>query len=721
GGTWKSGGLTADFFAGDAKSDFTRVQRRMAMTQFSGRTTFELDPSGLWNFTSPPGVNQGDPLPYAQLYTRTVGGTALGATNTVFRPNYTTGQQPLRTLQSGVNWIPQIRETGESTAKIDVVYRTPQAFAFINRIKGGYSLRDSYSNSWEGGAGDKTVKAPVGTYGQPGFVPGIYLPSARREGRIEGCQNTPGSLAPGGDACQYGYNVLTDPRNTRDGTLVLTPQQFQAFAVASLVNPATNTSFFNGARNRPAGLIDNWTQLDIPKALAYAQLPNMNFDCVKSCMATDGKIYDQPANKLTERVDAFYLMSDFNIDRIPFTKQALPFGLEIDGNIGTRYVRTKVHGTGSMTFNSFSITQTYDPKLPGAAGGFIASTVVKNTSVDATSNDILPSLNLAMWLVPDKLVIRYNIAKTVARPPVNQLLPSGTCNYDQRYTETDANPVQRCSNTIGNPALKARLNVNQNLSAEYYPNKDTMFTLAVFNQRGKVGQSITQSVSGGELFAGSELIDPLTGVDMSTLPFNYTTYVNGPNATRKGAEFSTKTAFTFLPGLLRYTGFDANYTKVKSSLTTGTIVDLLTGDIMPPARESKTQFNLALWYDDGRLSARVALQGAASWFTCLSPCGQTPRELINYPAQGGGTNAPQPLIYSPGSPNFKDATRYIDGKIGYKWKPGVELFIEGRNLANATTSNSQGQYAPLSNGVPNLLDYAYAGRRIMLGVQFRTL
>jgi hypothetical protein len=246
-------------------------------------------------------------------------------------------------------------------------------------------------------------------------------------------------------------------------------------------------------------------------------------------------------------------------------------------------------------------------------------------------------------------------------------------------------------------------------------------SVAGFYQKGKVGQFITQGVSGGALFAGSNLIDPITGIKLSDLPFNYSTYVNGPNSTRKGAEVSTKTAFTFLPGALRYTGFDANYTRVKSAHVTAAVVDLLTGAALPPAKESRYQYNLALWYDDGRLTTRVALQAAASWFNCISPCTQTPRELINYPAQGVGINGSTPIIYSPGSPNFKDATRFVDAKIGYKLRPNLELFIEGRNLGNATTSNSQGPYAPLSNGVPNLLDYAYAGRRIMVGVALRTM
>lgn len=76
--------------------------------------------------------------------------------------------------------------------------------------------------------------------------------------------------------------------------------------------------------------------------------------------------------------------------------------------------------------------------------------------------------------------------------------------------------------------------------------------------------------------------------------------------------------------------------------------------------------------------------------------------------------------YNPGAPNYKDTTRFIDAKISYKLRPNVEVFIEGRNLGNATTTNSQGGSAPFADGTPNLLDYSYAGLRIMVGLNFRT-
>ena len=98
------------------------------------------------------------------------------------------------------------------------------------------------------------------------------------------------------------------------------------------------------------------------KVFAIAGIPNDNFDCVKRCTASDGKVYDQPYAQLKERTSAFYLMTDFSVD-------GLPLGLEVEGNVGVRYVRTKVRGTGMMSFTAITKTASYDRDTPDAPGG----------------------------------------------------------------------------------------------------------------------------------------------------------------------------------------------------------------------------------------------------------------------------------------------------------------------------------------------------------------
>jgi hypothetical protein len=133
-----------------------------------------------------------------------------------------------------------------------------------------------------------------------------------------------------------------------------------------------------------------------------------------------------------------------------------------------------------------------------------------------------------------------------------------------------------------------------------------MFTIAGFKREGKIGPGIGRSVSGPPILGGRNMVDPTTSVSLADVPFNYTFWQNDVSTTRKRMEFSTKSAFTFLPWSLRHTGFDANYTKLRSVSSTHSIVDLLTGEALPPQRESKYTYNYAVWYDDGKRPALPA-------------------------------------------------------------------------------------------------------------------
>lgn len=702
GGEWRHEGLTAEWLVGDARSKYTSEQFRTTFSTNYGAAQLSVEPNGLWAYGFPSGSNFNlyNPANYVQLVQPAASNAVTGGGGNINSiPAYSVNQQPLLTFsQPQLTYNPVISETEERTAKADFTWATPESVPFFTRFKTGFNFRDT------------RYKLP-GNYGngyQASTTPNVWVQPSIVRSSLVGCQDTPGSLGAGGNKCQYGYVPGNSYNRLGSGTVYVTPQQFQDIVDQSITGNITQTQFFNGANGQFGSALTNWPNIDVQKVFQLSGVPNANLNCIYTCVGSDGKTYDQPMTRMSERSQALYVMGDFRIDHIPFTSRELPFGWDIEGNLGYRYIRTKVHGIGQMSFQSITKNANYDPANPGAPGGINDVTVTTNTAVDATTHDFLPIYNLAMWVVPDQLVVRYNRARTVARPPVTYLLPQGLCRYDERLAD-DA--TQTCTSKIGNPALQAQKNLNQNWSAEYYPSKDTMFSLSYFKQQGIIGPAIVQTSSGT---LGMSLTDPTTGQRLAGLPFSFSTYQNGVPTTRTGWEFNTKTAFTFLPWRLRYLGFDGNYTKLGSVTSTQNIVDLLTGTPMPPLRESKFQYNWALWYDDGRLSARVAVQGVASYFANIA--GWTGTGVNNYPNASGNTRPP---AYNPGSPNFRDATRYVDAKIQYRITPQLDVFVEGRNLNNAATSNSQGTYVPFSNGTPSILDYSYAGRRIMVGADFR--
>jgi TonB-dependent receptor len=719
GGTYRNGPLLAEFFIGDAKSDFTRGDKRTSWTYSYGPATLSVLPNGLWAYSFPQGssFNQSNPANYAVARPAVANLAAVPASATVpvAVPAYTIAQQPLLTQAPSLQFTPRGNEGGERTAKLDLTYALSDQVPFLSRIKTGINLRDTTGESWNPNGG-YTVKSAVGTFGQAGYVPAINLPQSIVRSSFIGCENTAGSLGAGGAPCKYGFNPSTNTSTAQSGQVVVNQKQFQDIIAAAMTGQTTR--FFNGAKDRPADLLEGWTTIDVEKVFAMTGVPNANYDCLKECTASDGKVYAQPSNKFSEKVRSGYLMTDFTVDRVPFTSKALPFNLELEGNFGYRIVNTKVSGTGILGFQTITKNGSFNPSNPDASSGVNSTTLIVPTTLNASTTDYMPSLNLALWAVPDQVVVRYNRAKTVARPPVDRLLPSGTCTYDERKIDTISGTEldQTCTGTMGNPALRPQTNWNQNLSLEWYPNRDTTFNVSYFNQKGKIGPNEVVGRSDVKLFSGTELVDPVTGKSLGDVDFNYRTYDNGVATTRKGIEFQSKTAFTFLPSVLKYTGLDANYTKLRSAVSAVNVVDLITGTPLPPARESKYSYNASLWYDDGAFSARLALQFVAQQFTCIAACGFN--TVNNYPSSPGVTRVTV-TPFNPGSPNFKDSTRFIDAKIAYRFANGIEIFAEGRNLGKATTSNSQGPYTPFADGTPNLLDYAYAGRRIMVGMTIR--
>jgi TonB-dependent receptor len=679
GGSWRSGAFRADFLAGRVGADASRMQWRTSFGFPIGSATVSLSPGGWWTYSLPPGVtyDQKDYNNYGKLLDPAAPGLPrMSASTQLFLAN------------------PRLMERAEDTARLDMSYAFSDRIPWLSRIKFGGTLRNYGVSSWNGAG--YTVQSGAG-------LPTVVVPQVSQTTSIQACENTSASFGTGGTPCSYGTTFSGNPATAFNSAVVMTRAAY-ADIVARALNRDTIT-YFNSLPNRPAQLVQGWTEIDVRKVIEAAGVQTFNLDCVKYCMGSDGKLYEQPRTGVKERSVAGYLSTDFAFDRIPFTSHRFPYGWELEGNFGWRVVHTDVAATGLMSFQSIATTGS-------------ATTLTRNTTLRENTTDVMPILNLAWWPLRDQVVVRYSQAKAIARPQVEYLYSDGvTCTYDQRNLASgvalaDANGENMsCDGTIGNPALRAMTNRNYNLSAEWYLNRDTMLSLSGFRQHGIVGAPQRVAVTDAHPFAGTGAVDPASGADLSGVAYSYATWVNGPATDRRGLELSTKSAFTFLPWFLRYTGLDTNYTRVRSKNVDGAIRDLVTGDEMAPVNEMKYTWNASLWYDDGKLRARVALQGAAAYFRGL------PASVSNYPATGVSGSTSLPL--NPGSATFRDATRFIDAKVSWRFDNGVEIFAEGRNLGRTSSIISQGSYLPFADGTPNILDYGYYGAQYMIGLTIR--
>ncbi|WP_457355866.1 TonB-dependent receptor [Roseateles sp. P5_D6] len=731
GGEYKSDRLSVQAMGGSTKSTAMRYDRRASVSYVYGIGNFALQPNGIWSFTLPNG-NNNEQLNFP-LYSTLNPAVALAAfpasaTNPVSVPAYTAAQRAQYTNNTQLLVIRSFdTESTEKTGKVDLAYNLVDKVPFLTSLKGGLNYRDTGGTTWSGAGG--TIKDPVGTFGTAGFVPGVYMPGVNTRWNVIGCENTAGSVAANGQPCAYGY-IPNNQLNNGTGSVVAGTNTFTKAQYEELIRQTLTMApagqFYGGSKDRPATLIDGWNQLDVDKMFQLAGIP-VRLDCFRTCTASDGKVYDMPMTKFTEKSKAAYLMTDFEIDRVPFTNWALPFGMELAGNFGVRVVQTDVTGTGYLTFRSVRKTAAFDINNPTAPAGFVSNTFSQNASVEAKSTDVMPSLNLVLWPVVDKVALRYSLGKTIARPPVSKLLPSGgtnvVCSNSQIVEESadpdDSAPDQGCSGTLGNPALKPQTNVNQNLSLEWYANRDTSVSVGVFRQKGLIGApTIGVFRNNNKVFATSNAVDPITGTPLKDIDFSFAQWDNAPASTRRGLELGVRTAFTFLPSILRYTGVDANYSRVRSTQGAPTL-DLISGEILPVVNEPKYSWNASLWYDDGGFQARVAMQVVAARYFVFTPNTGTSVGVNNFPSIGTSFRG-APTSYNPGAPIFGSRTAFIDAKVSYRFKNGLELFADVRNLTGERTQTTTGGYQDYADGIPSIYGDGYNGRRYMVGMTLRS-
>jgi len=308
----------------------------------------------------------------------------------------------------------------------------------------------------------------------------------------------------------------------------------------------------------------------------------------------------------------------------------------------------------------------------------------------------------------------------MSRPAPGALLPSGTCIVDERnlaeVNGANDNP-NTCTGRVGNPGLLPYQATNRNLSLEWYPSQDLMFSVAHYRNKIEVGAPINANMPASTLFAGSPAVDPVTGEHLAGLDFVYPSYVNGPSGTQLGMEYGAKAAFTFLPWIFKHTGIDVNYSELDFE-NFAVSRDLINGSFNPPQGQRSYFKNLTLWYDDNRFSMRVSYQGQSEFFDFISSCSNA---INNYPtsfAQCPGQTIRTP--YNPGGTNFRDATEFIDLKLGYQFTDNFSAYFTGRNITRELTYRNVQPNNVYSDGAPTLEQMSYGGARWQLGVTWTT-
>jgi TonB-dependent receptor len=369
-------------------------------------------------------------------------------------------------------------------------------------------------------------------------------------------------------------------------------------------------------------------------------------------------------------------------------------GLPLDGNVGLRVVHTKNEADG------YTILTT-QAAPPGAAGVAVPDLTpfAKEQNFNQSFTDYLPSLNLRLKAGND-LQFRFAASRALARPQFSQmqgyLSMAQTIEVDQTTLPPTVKKVNLTGTASGNPALRPIRSDQEDVTAEWYFAKNGSLTMAVFNKDLKdiiVNQAFNRTLT-----------------DNSGKPVNFVLNgpVNGAKGYARGLEVAFQQYLDGLPSWLQGLGLQANYTFVDSKVkrynavftgycSAGAGQDNLNlyingcdtdgrsfGD-MPLDNLSRNTFNLALLYDRGPISARIAYNWRSKYLygVALNSDNTGPNQtnaLDTNPASAtyGQHNVPV------GLPLWADGYGQLDAGLHVKFGENFSVGAEASNLLNKT-------------------------------------
>jgi len=435
-------------------------------------------------------------------------------------------------------------------------------------------------------------------------------------------------------------------------------------------NPGQATLLRGAAANSVFGPILQWR-------LSDALNPQQAFADVAAISGQQISFGDlnNPSQSTTSTVDekdsALYVRASFVSKLV---------GLDWDGNVGLRYVRTQESGHGFQVLNyrtaggtnptSTSVTETFD-------GG-------------RDYNTVLPSLNLRLHIT-STLQARFAFSKNIFRPTFTQLNPSYTLspNYNgSDVTPTTVNPTapydpiknpyQGSGSVSGNPDLRPERVTSFDTALEWYFARDSFAFITLFDKKLK------------------DLIDsrPFTRTQaiqgVGVVQFDVNAITNVSDGYVRGFETGGQTFFDFLPGPFAGIGVAANFTRADSNA--GTVAAGTIGSPtqlkVPLINLSRNSYNLMALYDYGGWNIRVAYNWRDRYLDSIN---ETGAETL---------------------PIYFKAYGVIDASITYDFDKHFSMTLDGQNLNDAVNYSYQGEPRFLRN-------YQINDRRFSLRMRWR--
>jgi TonB-dependent receptor len=487
---------------------------------------------------------------------------------------------------------------------------------------------------------------------------------------------------------QIGWDInhlayLSDPRFSGNTHLHAFNNFFNGKAsVPSLVFPDTSTA---------AGYPDSYAQLHTYHDILCTEQHNGDSSaCAPWQPATFG-VDPAGTNDQRERTQAAYGELRFAFDDLPYP---------VDGNVGARLVHTASRARGYTVFTATN------PNIPAGAsvtGGPVPDIPPFSQPIDASNSytNLLPSLNLRMK-AGKEWQFRAAAASGISRPDFSQLqaytalsqtVTSHTVTNPDGSTTVVIDSVSDTGTASGNPYLKPVKSNNLDLTAEWYFNKTGSLTFAAFDKELK------------DIIINQTYIQQLPDTAGAMHDFTVTSPINGARGYARGLEVAFQQYFDKLPGWLSGFGVQANYTYVDShqSLYNPVLQPYCSGNSNGPANVnlnlngcdtngqtfgnlplqnlSRNSYNLALLYDQGPLSARLAWSWRSRYLQAVNVNG-------TQGSDGTDTNPNSATVgqhnVAWGLPTWADGYGQLDAGIFYKIDDHLTIGLEAQNLTDST-------------------------------------
>jgi iron complex outermembrane recepter protein len=309
------------------------------------------------------------------------------------------------------------------------------------------------------------------------------------------------------------------------------------------------------------------SSISVPGSLTQAWEVNPYFaaQVLGNQLNVAGRVpYPQGSFTINEKTSGGYVMGNFAGD-------------SWRGNVGVRFAHTQEDTTGAQ----FVANPDEPGVIPSLFGAYVPVEATKSY------NDVLPSMNFAYDVTKD-VVVRFAAAKVMSRPDYTDMVPRVILN------------TGALSGTAGNPNIDPYRATQEDLSIEWYPNRDTAYTLALYNKNLKnfiVDNPETQVLP----FSGSvapNVLCTTVSKNLFNCPFAIDVRANGGDGTLRGVEVGMTQA------IWGGFGVQANYTNSEASLDSG----------KPFPGNSRYTYNLVGYFENAWVSARLAWSYRSNFF-----------------------------------------------------------------------------------------------------------